>query len=544
MQPVGTSPPRQGRQRTLTSEEDESSNRSNSSNNSNSYDETRHYDTNRNDDGTNGHHRSSCFCPPRINSKDSHSGQLSSTQTNQQQQQQQPRQKPPPTSQSEPSLLSTTSNPTSSASAVAATKFSFFQLWGRHKFMPSSATPGPPGFVSPHTTLLPMRRAVSESVVTQESLSASPDQIVVEVFGNNTSTAPLTSTLRRALTPLVLVRSTLRPSSSPSSSVICSDSVGFVIDGGASCAEPMRHMGMENAALSSTLSASSSPTSTSSSTSSSSCFRSLATEIHGRTQGYDADFTSGNTSEYNGATLSRQQESLAVVQERIVHGQDQLKYYRSLVLDLEKGRDEAIQLLTRIRHERDALADEIESLERALTSDPVSFSRRGSASRYQSLFSNTAGHIWTMSPPTLLRRNSPGGTEVDCSAATSCCSSDLPPTTLTARGTGPLVHSKSASFASIAAPPMETASSSSSWTVVPSFTLSTSMCHRCCERATVVDKRTRLNQIQGEVERIQQRVRFLESRLKHMERTFIEPIMGCLANDSEECTRLRAQDRT
>jgi hypothetical protein len=236
-----------------------------------------------------------------------------------------------------------------------------------------------------------------------------------------------------------------------------------------------------------------------------------------------------------------------MIQERIVQGQDQLDYYGSLVLGLEKEREEAIQLLTRMKHERDGLADEIETLEKILALDPASVSRRGSTvtvSRYQSLFSSTAGHIWTMSPPTLLRRNSSGGTEVDCGAAASCCSSDLPPPTWTARGTSSLVHSKYANFTTIAAQPMETTLHSSSWTVGSSSTLSTPMCHRCRERASVADKRRRLSRMQGDVERVQQRVRFLESRMKHMGRTFIEPIMGCLANDREEWTRLRAQDRT
>ncbi|KAF9160285.1 hypothetical protein BGX20_002574 [Mortierella sp. AD010] len=64
------------------------------------------------------------------------------------------------------------------------------------------------------------------------------------------------------------------------------------------------------------------------------------------------------------------------------------------------------------------------------------------------------------------------------------------------------------------------------------------VCARCHQRALLLEKRTLLSQIHKEMEKIQRKINYTTSDIKHLKRTFIMPIESCLAKDRDEWTRL------
>lgn len=557
MQSARSSPPlRQALSRTLATVDEDGGNNNNKTASHNNSDESRQSQIHHirwsivGDDA--GHHSPS-HCPSRhVSSKDSDTSRP--TQLLQQEQQEQP--KPPPALQT-----STTPPPnTTSLPPTTATKFSLFQLWSRNMlFMSSSTTQAPAGPVSPGATLPPMGQAITESNVTQELPSTSlPPEQLDRVLNDSPSSITLASALKRALMPSMSIRPTFGPSSSSPSppSANCMDTLDFDGSSGSCPGQQMCHARLKPTAAScaassfstltfaSTSDSSSSVSSSASSTPTSPSLQSNTTRIRNPTPDSSTDLGSGDTSEYsrsNGSSRSSssdggssnsfvsksaatsRQQALVQVQERIVHGRNQLEHFHLLVLGLEQERNEAIELCTGMKRERDALALEIEVLENATTLDPTSVAAGESIDtqgRYHSLFSNTA-----ISSPTSLKRDnseSAGAENVDIR---TCCSSD---------GSSKPIASTIVTTPS----PMETTPASSSSS---SSGPSTPMCHRCWERRVYADKRMRLNQVQGDVERAQQRIRFLGSQMKNIGRTFIKPIESCLAIDREEWTRLLAQ---
>lgn len=384
-----------------------------------------------------------------------------------------------------------------------------------------------------------------------------------QVLNDNLCTASMSKVTRRALITSMPAYSTLGPSMSATSpSVVSLDALRYAGsgEGGSRPEQQMRHANLKLA--SHTASSSSGTASSSSSNSTWPSSPDSSTDLmSGDANDYNRSSSSGNSSDECSnslclpmtTTLSRQQQALARVQERIVQGQGQLEHYHHLILGLEQERIEAIELWTGMKQERDTLGLEIEVLEQVLTSHSTSVA----AGRHQSLFSNAVGYLWTVSTPSPLKRNAEME-NVDNKAPAPCCSSDLQVSTpaTAATTTAMAIATITGTDAKVATSPkpiglpivtaaatMEMAfvspassfSSMSSSSSVPSLP----MCHRCRERAIVVDKRMRLNQIQGDVERMQQKIKFLGSQIKHIGRTFIAPIESCLVIDREEWTRLR-----
>ncbi|KAI8353913.1 hypothetical protein B0O80DRAFT_487476 [Mortierella sp. GBAus27b] len=198
-------------------------------------------------------------------------------------------------------------------------------------------------------------------------------------------------------------------------------------EGGSRPEQQMRHANLKLA--SHTASSSSGTASSSSSNSTWPSSPDSSTDLmSGDANDYNRSSSSGNSSDECSnslclpmtTTLSRQQQALARVQERIVQGQGQLEHYHHLILGLEQERIEAIELWTGMKQERDTLGLEIEVLEQVLTSHSTSVA----AGRHQSLFSNAVGYLWTVSTPSPLKRNAEME-NVDNKAPAPCCSSDL-----------------------------------------------------------------------------------------------------------------------
>ncbi|CAO3567818.1 unnamed protein product [Mortierella alpina] len=353
--------------------------------------------------------------------------------------------------------------PLFSETSPTSLKFSLSQLWSRQRL-----------FQTPSSSLGPMSRPVS----------APPQTVVPDVLSRRSSAATL-------LPPMSSVESSRR------SSLGQQRATSFVTATTASTSAPA------------------------SSSSVSSCTLPHTPE----------EVTFSDHAEYTmlvSTTSSRLQDALTEVQKRIIEGREQLDHYNSMIQRHECQRAEAWESRAALQHKRDNLAQEIEDLEGklkyndSLTPAAAVGLNRPSIKRQNSLFTNTAGFLWSMSPPKGSLETESGWEPV----LEACCLS---------------THSSTPHMAAIgesnlaSATSMTNNASLSPTSAAPASPLSS-------RSAAPAQPITLLRELQTDMDQIQQRLSIMTSQIKHLQRTFVAPIEKCLAEDRDIWARLSTAD--
>jgi hypothetical protein len=65
------------------------------------------------------------------------------------------------------------------------------------------------------------------------------------------------------------------------------------------------------------------------------------------------------------------------------------------------------------------------------------------------------------------------------------------------------------------------------------------MCLRCCQKASLTERRDQLRGVQRSIDQVQQKIHSTNSQIRHLQRTFVLPIETCLQEDREELSRLQ-----
>ncbi|KAF9191248.1 hypothetical protein BGZ51_007568 [Haplosporangium sp. Z 767] len=233
---------------------------------------------------------------------------------------------------------------------------------------------------------------------------------------------------------------------------------------------------------------------------------------------------------------------VVAVQQRIVEGRAQLEHYTQLIQNHERERSESQSLILNARLQRDTLAGEIEAMESLLAT----------SKNQEQADSNPTGYFWSISPP----KHTLTGVLTDTpSQGPACCC--LYGASATEKMTSPMSPKSPQSFhnsQSITSPqivsPLRSAKAAlvllsnprlsrpSSFAVTAGSSSQAQMCPCCLQRAILAEKQATLRRLQQTVEQLLQKINLATSKIRHLQRTFIQPIEDCLAKDRDEWTRL------